>query len=394
MRAILADHAECAQFLHARGLVLEPASRDMFLDRLLPSFFAAMRLLARNADGDYSPDKWPERFPKFERVADQGLTPWMLFERWIEGRKPAASSVDRWRCVFVKLREDFPQHGAAALTPDEAQTWIRGLVNPERNARTVRGWINACRTVFRWALRHKLITSNPFADARVDVSPKNQHRETKALLAHEIKTILAAALAIGQPKNKPDAARRWCPWLCAYTGARVGEITQLRGVDVTEQDDVPVIKITPEAGTVKNKKARTVPLHEHLIAQGFLEFVRANGKGPLFHKPATSDPARKDDPTNPRKPPAVKVREDLAAWVRKLGVTDREIQPNHAWRHTFKQIGHRHDIHEGTLDAIVGHAPRDVGRGYGLPTLQDKAEALKRFPRYEVTTGAQQRNGT
>jgi integrase len=242
--------------------------------------------------------------------------------------------------------------------------------------------------VFRWALRQKLITSNPFANVRIDVPPKNQHRETKALLAHEIKTILAAALAIDPLQTKTDAARRWAPWLCAYTGARVGEITQLRGVDVIQQDGIPAIKITPEAGTVKNRKARTVPLHPHLIEQGFLEFAKANGKGPLFHNPTTDDPARKDEPTNPRKTPAVKTREELATWVRKLGVTDREIQPNHAWRHTFKQIGHRPDIiSERLLDAIVGHAPRDVGRGYGVPTLKDKADALERFPRYAVTAG-------
>jgi hypothetical protein len=79
----------------------------------------------------------------------------------------------------------------------------------------------------------------------------------------------------------------------------------------------------------------------------------------------------------------VKVRERLATWVRKLGVTDPNIRPNHAWRHTFKQIGHRY-IPERILDAITGHAPATVGRGYGAPTLADMAKALKKFPRYSL----------
>jgi hypothetical protein len=69
--------------------------------------------------------------------------------------------------------------------------------------------------------------------------------------------------------------------------------------------------------------------------------------------------------------------------VRSLGVTDPEVKPNHAWRETFKQVGHRY-ISERILDAIAGHAPISVGRGYGLPTLADMAAALNKFPRYET----------
>jgi hypothetical protein len=36
------------------------------------------------------------------------------------------------------------------------------------------------------------------------------------------------------------------------------------------------------------------------------------------------------------------------------------------------------------LDAIVGHAPASVGRGYGEPTLADKTKELQKFPRYKV----------
>ena len=77
--------------------------------------------------------------------------------------------------------------------------------------------------------------------------------------------------------------KRWCPWLAAYSGARMGELTQLRGVDIVTTDGIHAMKISPEAGTTKTGKARTVPLHEHLIKQGFLTFVKANGKGPLFY---------------------------------------------------------------------------------------------------------------
>ena len=46
-----------------------------------------------------------------------------------------------------------------------------------------------------------------------------------------------------------------------------------------ERDGIHAVRITPEAGTVKGGKARVVPLHEHLIAQGFLKFVGGSGQG-------------------------------------------------------------------------------------------------------------------
>lgn len=168
----------------------------------------------------------------------------------------------------------------------------------------------------------------------------------------------------------------------------------MRKEDVISEREVHAIRISPEAGTVKTKATRTVPLHEHLIAQGFLGFVKRHKRGPLFfnaeQRSAAFDEGRKrskavvGDPTNPKKARAVKTRERLASWVRGLGVTDKELQPNHAWRHTFKQIAERCGISERISDQITGHAPTNVSRGYGRATLADLADAMKKFPRYEV----------
>jgi len=381
VRPIIADEAKSHQFLAAKRIVLDRASEAMFLDYLTRDFFAAVALLARRARGDYGPDKWAEQFPRYEESTDPDVTPWSLFERWIAKAKPATSTVNRWRTVFRQLQSDFPNTGAAALLPEQMQAWANSLIKADRTARTVANvWVSAARTVFAWAIDERLIWRNPFVGWRVKVPKKIRTRETKALTDDEIKTILSAALAV-EVRNKADTANRWCPWLAAYGGARMGELTQLRGVDIIRRDGVDAMKISPEAGTTKTRKARTVPLHEHLIEQGFLAFVKANGDGPLFYN-EPKQPSAADDPTNPRKPRYVKARECLAVWVRSLGVKDPELSPNHAWRHTFKAVGFRCGMSEKVLDAIVGHAPASVGRGYGEPTLVDKAKELGKFPRY------------
>jgi integrase len=235
-RAMAADWAETSQFLHVKHLGLDPSARDLFLDYVCRDLFVALDLLIRRAKGDYSEDTHPNEFPKLERTTDPGLTPWALFERWIAEVKPAVSTVDRWRSVFLKLKEDFPTHSAAVFTTEEIREWLRGLITPERSAVTVREvWKGAGHTVFGWAVEQHLISRNPFADVRITVSRKNIVRETKAFTAAEIKIVLNAASAISQSRTPGEALRRWGPWLCAYTGARVGEITQLRGVDVVHR---------------------------------------------------------------------------------------------------------------------------------------------------------------
>jgi hypothetical protein len=134
---------------------------------------------------------------------------------------------------------------------------------------------------------------------------------------------------------------------------------------------------------VKGSVTRVVPLHEHLIKQGFLKFVTQHGKGPLFYNPPRAAPAASDDPIKQKKPRAAQARQRLAEWVRELGVKDRNISPIHAWRHTFKQIADRAGISERMSDYITGHSPKSVGAGYGEPTLDDMAAALARFPRYD-----------
>ncbi len=283
VRPLLADLGETSVFLASREVTLDQASRAIFLDYLYSDFAAALRLLIRRARGDYSTDGRPNQFPKFARTPDPALTPWMLFERWIAAVEPAISTVDRWRAVFLQVEKDFLGQSAAALTSEEAHAWLNGLINKKRTAATVRGtWLNAAKTVWGWALEQRLVAGNPFADIRLSVQRRIWTRETKAFRSDEARTILSATLAVADTGRKSAAAKRWIPWLCAYTGARSGEIAQLRGSDVIERDGITAIRITPEAGTVKSRQTRVVPIHEHLIEQGFLSFVQQSGKGPLF----------------------------------------------------------------------------------------------------------------
>ncbi|MDP3255385.1 hypothetical protein [Bosea sp. (in: a-proteobacteria)] len=165
-------------------------------------------------------------------------------------------------------------------------------------------------------------------------------------------------------------------------------MTQLRGVDVRQhRDGFWTIRITPEAGAVKGGQARVVPVHAHLVEQGFLDFVKKAGQGALFYDPH-GQRKKSDDLTNPVQGPWVKARVKLADWVRDLGVNDPSISPNHAWRHTFKRRAARAQIEKRIRWAMCGHSSKDVGDDYEVPTVEDLAAEMSKFPRYLLKAAA------
>lgn len=387
VRPEVAEMALAATFLASEGLALTTDASILFIDAVSQRLFTAYAVLEQRANGDYSRDAYPDTFPTYidqRRSAVTSMNCWDLFGAYVAARKPAAGTISRWRAVFKHLLAAYPS-AAGALTEENARAWKDTLVTPKRRAVTVDAvWLPAAKTVFAWGVLQKHIRTNPFASVKIDVPKAIVLREDgKAFKPEEARVILRASSAITNTKDAFPRAKRWVMWLCAYSGARSGEITQLRGADVTKRGSFYVMKLTPEAGSIKTSNARTVPLHEHLIAQGFIEFVRAQGDGPLFYNVRAAKDTEAD-PLNPDQSPSIKTRGRLGYWVRELGITDPEVGPTHGWRHLFQQIADRVGIAEKISDRITGHAPASTGRKYGPATVEDMAEALKKFPRYVV----------
>jgi integrase len=107
---------------------------------------------------------------------------------------------------------------------------------------------------------------------------------------------------------------------------------------------------------------------------------------PLFYNTKSPSKSATSDRTKPARPRPVTTRSRLAEWVRKdCGVTDPEVSPNHSWRHTFKRRAARAGIEQRIRDAMCGHAPKVVGDEYETPDITDLIEAMKKFPRYDLT---------
>jgi len=289
-----------------------------------------------------------------------------VFEGYVAERKPAPRTIRAWRRQLVHFTKFVGYDDAARITPKEVQQWKESLLTSKmadgstRNARTVKDtYLSALRTVLSWAKENHHIPANPAADVRVR-APKRVRLRDAGFTDDEAALILKATDNAPPKKLSKERAfaRRWVPWLCAYSGARVNEITQMRRQDVFQVDGIWVMLITPEAGAVKSGLHRTVPIHSAIINRGFVVEI-ADLTGPLFY-----DPARRlkpsDEITQPRK-----VGEHLAAWVREVGMDDPRVQPNHGWRHRFKSLARKYEMDAETREVIQGHAPRTEGDGYG-----------------------------
>lgn len=315
-----------------------------------------------------------------------------LFDAYVAERSPAPATVKRWRPVMDHLKGFLGHDDAARITRKDVVAWKDALLaekgedgEPLRKAKTVKEtYLASLHVVLKYAADNARIKANVAADVTVRV-PKKIRLRNPGFTDEEAGTILRATLE-PQPESLSPShrlARRWIPWLCAYTGARVGEMSQLRAQDVKQIEGVWTVRITPDAGGVKSGKFRIVPVHEHLIDQGFLDVVASKGEGPLFYNPERGRGGKDANPHHK------KIGERLGAWVRKLGVDDPNVQPNHAWRHRFETEMRKAQLDYEARHVLIGHAHQTESGTYGEWDAPSLKRELDKLPRFETEKAVQ-----
>jgi integrase len=364
--------------LAAKCLIVDGEGRTKLIEALAGALDDASQKLKRNAEGDYSPDPAAKRFPKWEGGgptrgggrAGKRVTLRALFDQWAkhpEQREQSPATVNRYRGVFDAAVTFLGDPDARDISPADIQRYIEGRMADEREPlkpRTARDVHKAALSaVFGWAESKGIVASNSAIGVKIKVRRAVQTRPKDAS-NDEARKIADAAMGIAPETaiaGTLESARKWCPLICLYTGCRIGEVTQLRREDVIEVEGVPVLHITPAAGTVKTGEYRYVPLHPKLIQLGFLAFVAtAPASGPLFLNP---DTRRNRDAATPQ---SQLIASKVGQWARANGLDDpRLLKPLHALRHRFMTCARRAGIEEQYIEQIAGHAPGRMNRRYG-----------------------------
>jgi integrase len=323
--------------------------------------------LKRNAEGDYSPDPKQERFPPFEKQPRLTLT--KLFERWKSEVKPATSTALAWKIVFNAFTTYLGHENVKQITDADVIGWKDYLVAKGLKSKTINNAYLAClRTIFNFGVNNKLITHNPAGKVKM-ACRKSSEQGALPYNDEEVAKLLWLA------KQQVNPARRWLPWLAALSGARIGELAQLWGSAIKIENGVHFMEIkrAPDGGSLKTRNSeRKVPLHPALIKDGFLDFVKTKGEGPLFYRRSSGDPNKQHATRG--------VSNHLAAWIREQGFRDPRKAPNHAFRHWWKSTAARVDMQDSLADAIQGHAGRSVASTYRHFDLKKLAEGVAAIP--------------
>jgi len=408
------------------GLAISEQSRRAVIQQAARALAEASSRLKQNANGDYSPDQNAQRFPEFvlampgmaltspsvalartepqgerpnrpisEKVSQEsGTVPFStLFDLWssANAKRLASNTLKRYAATFRSLTAfaPFKARDFRTITGDDLHDWAVHRRDIEKvSSRSInKNDLVAVSSVLKWSMSRDArahvngsqLATNPAHGVRLPEERRIVHRE-KSFRENEWKTILKAANAVQHDPRNPRAsdACRWLPWLAAYTGARITELSSLMAGSIRKESGVWLLDFIE----TKSAVARSVPIHDHLIELGFLDFV--NG-----FKPGSSlfiDPARMSGKS--KTPPAEIRSRKMAEWLRKaVPWLDMALQPDHAWRHTWKSRALEAGIEERLRDAICGHSPGSVGRGYEHPSPKALGAAMAKFPRYLLELG-------
>lgn len=381
------------------GVVTSAESRSALLVEVEKAATDAGWRLRRAAQGDYSLDPAESRFPTYVQppkaeeaqkaeakppAGGDRLTMSILLEKQAAEGKPAPATLTNRRSHIKAFNQHFGDRDVNTITPKEVVDWKDALVASGLKAKTINdGHLATIRALLGFGVANHLVASN--AATGITVVARRRAGEGRIPYTNdEVFTLLRLA------EEERGAAKRWLPWLCAYTGARVGELAQLWGQRVRQDGETWVIDIAPaeDGGTLKNAGSeRTVPLHPILIDQGFLEFVHAVGDGPLFYGSAEKRAKRRGaartarEKDNPGRRHASKgVTNALATWIRGKGFDDPRKAPSHSLRHWTKTALQAAGVADSIADALQGHVEQSVAGGYRHAGLATLSAAIERLP--------------
>lgn len=377
---------------------------DETYQRLLVEFDRALRdvfdLLERRANGDYSPDLTAQRFPTVEvtkRVAKHlvkvggekpdALTLSALLDHKQATQSKKSRTFDTYRAKIADLVRLIGHEDATTITRDDVRKWRDTLIGRGLATKTINDqYLAALKSTLRHGVKEFSLASN-VADLIRDQRDAPTTEGGKGYSAEQAKVILAATFRGSQKSLSAPHQRAvfWVPWISAYTGLRVSEITQFQGRHLRDEDGVRFLLITPEDGSTKGGNAWTMAIHPHLIEMGIIDMFQAIGEGPAFYTPYPAGTDLKALEDHRAGESAGKV----ANWItEELGIAAPGGRPNHAWRHSFTSLCRKHRVDKEPRDFMLGSRPlTDAREGYGdWPPEVIDAE-IRKLPRFDVAMG-------
>lgn len=358
-------------YIDRHKLTVEPGSpqyRDL-AHRLARADIEALKRTLERDKGDFTGT------PADPLLSDVGIAPRdsttfdTIIERQLErvakgigGRRKGPATIRKYKGVMADFAAWRGSPRAATVTVHEVEQW-RDVLFSAHSQKTVLDKITTVRTILAWGNKQtkgKMFPRGfPLALLELPAKPK-VNSEERAYTMDQARMILKAARA------EKIAYRRWIPWLLAYTGMRINEVTQLEKSDIFALGDdwFAHVRVEGEARTTKTMKARKIPLHPDLVKEDFIRFVQAASDGKLF--------------------PVYRTGENMGTWINRLMKDvprENNPPPNHGFRHLWEDL-RRARLEQGAANYIAGRSNGTSDDQYGKSNAMLPALALemRKFP--------------
>ena len=215
--------------------------------------------------------------------------------------------------------------------------------------RTQQSYQRELHRFLKWCRRKGILGHDPFELLERRRRTQGDKHERVPYTPEELITIFNAPIytgcvddefgfnRIGQ--EKPRRGRFWLPLLGLYTGARAGELCQLRVKDfMATNEGTPFVRICAEESWMRLKTrnaARDIPIHSKLMKIGFRDFVahqHANGESLLFPEMIVEG-----------KSPSYRFSKLYGTFRKSLGLKRTGLD-FHSFRHSARQALRRVDV--------------------------------------------------
>lgn len=255
------------------------------------------------------------------------------------------------KLIKGKTQDDLNKQGIAGCITNDIHLQISSI--------TANNHMNRLREFFRWSESMGYISRNPLPDDNIPAPKVSKQAKRDPITDDQAKLIFGHSLFSEHKGTKTKkiqhASHFWQPLIAAYSGMRLGEISQLSVQNIRKIGEhwCFIVEQFTENQYLKTPNAvRAVPIHNELIRIGFMEFVdyiRANNGTRLFEN------IRLIQGNYSNKPSEWFIKQFRDALGLPLHVTP------HAFRHSVKDKLSRVEANPENISRLLGHAGGQYG---------------------------------
>jgi len=273
--------------------------------------------------------------------------------------------------IPANAKKLFPHQTYKEISRMNHQKAERAMMSVEN----VNKYLSRLSTMFTYAVNRGYMDKNYAEKKRLKTSVHKKDKRRPFTKAEIIQMFTQIEPWASNNRTRPE--NFWINLIGAYSGARLGEICQLRTSDIYEANEgnismwVMDINDEGEAMSTKTRNSiRRVPVHSKLIELGFLDYVKKRGQGgyaQLWDLTPNKDGVWSD-----------KMSKRYAYRFKKAGITE----PFHSWRHTVCDMLMKDpDVRKEEQEGLVGHAIEGesmgrYGKGLSLVQLKNTVEKI------------------